>query len=164
MGRWRPPAEKSSPYITKQGYDRIYTELGELWKKRRRVTEKLKIAAAEGDRSENADYIYRKKQLREMDRRLGYLSRRVDAVTVVDRVPENNNKVFFGAWVIVANEDDEKTEYRIVGADEFDADLNWISMDSPLGKALLGKSLDDELTVQLPNGPTILWIEAIRYR
>lgn len=164
MGRWRPPAEKSSPYITKEGYDRIYAELGELWKKRRRVTEKLKIAAAEGDRSENADYIYRKKQLREMDRRLGYLSRRVDAVTVVDRVPDNKNKVFFGAWVTVANEDDEKTEYRIVGADEFDADLNWISMDSPLGKALLGKLLDDELVVALPNGPTTLWIDAIRYQ
>lgn len=164
MGRWRPPAEKSSPYITKEGYDRIYAELGELWKKRRRVTEKLKTAAAEGDRSENADYIYRKKQLREMDRRLGYLSRRVDAVSVVDRIPDDIDKVFFGAWVTVADEDDNKTEYRVVGADEFNADQNWISMDAPLGKALLGKSLDDELQIKLPDGPVTLWIESIRYQ
>ena len=164
MGRYRAPAEKSSPYITKQGFDRIYAELGELWKKRRRVTEKLKTAAAEGDRSENADYIYRKKQLREMDRRLGYLSRRVDAVTVVERIPADQTKVFFGAWVTVADEADVETEYRIVGADEFDAAMNWISMDSPLGKTLLGKSLDCDVEVPLPSGPTTLYIAAIRYR
>ena len=152
-----------SPYITQAGYERLNNELHALWVKRRRVTDKLAAAAAEGDRSENADYIYRKKQLREMDRRVRYLARRLDGITVADRLPEERDKVFFGAWVTVADEAGSEVEYRIVGPDEFDADQRWISMDAPMGQALLGRRLDDAVTVRLPEGTRELDIVAIRY-
>ena len=116
-------------------------------KKRPEVTRILSAAAAEGDRSENAEYIYRKKELREIDARVRFLRKRLDDMVIVDRIPKDTDKIYFGAWVTIEdNNGDEKT-YRVVGPDEFDAKLGWISMDSPMGKALLGKSLDDEILI-----------------
>ncbi len=156
MGRYRPPQPVGSKYITAEGYSRLTEELDYLWKKKRpEVTRILSAAAAEGDRSENAEYIYRKKELREIDARVRFLRKRLDDMVVVDRIPKDTGKVYFGAWVTI--EDDAGTEktYRIVGPDEFDPKLNYISMDSPMGKALLGKLLDDEfyIILQGKNGP-----------
>lgn len=148
MGRYRPPQPVGSKYITAEGYKRLTDEHDYLWKKKRpEVTRILSAAAAEGDRSENAEYIYRKKELREIDARVRFLRKRLDDMVVVDRIPKDTDKVYFGAWVTIEdNNGDEKT-YRVVGPDEFDAKLGWISMDSPMGKALLGKSLDDEINI-----------------
>jgi len=151
MGRYRPPAPKSSPYITKGGYETLQAELKALWKKRAEVTKAVTAAAAEGDRSENAEYIYRKKQLREIDRRIGYLQKRLPVLKVVDELPSNPDQIFFGAIVTLYDGENEVT-YRIVGADEFNPDKNWISMDSPMAKALMGKTLDDEIEVETPGG------------
>ena len=151
MGRYRPPAPKSSPYITKQGHDALQEELKSLWVKRAEVTKAVTAAAAEGDRSENAEYIYRKKQLREIDRRIGYLQKRLPVLKAVDTTPSNPEQVYFGAYVTLDDGENETT-YRIVGADEFDPDRNWISMDSPMAKALMSKTLDDEIEVETPGG------------
>jgi transcription elongation factor GreB len=164
MGRYRPPQPASSKYITPEGKQRLADEVDNLWKKRRpEVTKALAVAAAEGDRSENAEYIYRKKELREIDARIRYLRKRLDGIVVVDRIPDDQDRVFFGAWVRL--EDNAGTEfvYRIVGPDEFDPSLGWISMDSPMGKALLGKSLDDEFTLKLPEGETEYVITEVSY-
>ena len=164
MSRYRPPGEKSSPYITPEGHKRLTEELHYLWKIRRpAVVTAITTAAAEGDRSENAEYIYRKKELREIDRRAGYLSRRVDELNIVDRVPDNPDKIFFGAWVTVVREDGGEQRYRIVGPDEIDAKAGHISVDSPIARALLGKSIDDAVNVQLPQGVTEVEITAITY-
>jgi len=164
MGRWRPPPESSSPYITADGARALKAELAALWQLRRTdVVPALSAAAAEGDRSENAEYIYRKKQLGEIDRKIRYLSKRLEVIKVVDSVPHNRNRVFFGAWVTVADEQGEEHEYRIVGADESDAAKRYISVDSPLARALLGKEIDDELLVQLPGGAAAYDVIAIRY-
>ncbi|MEY3038409.1 MAG: hypothetical protein RL143_976 [Pseudomonadota bacterium] len=165
MGRWRPPAEKSSPYITKEGFDRLNAELKHLWKVRRpEVTQALKEAAAEGDRSENAEYIYRKKELREIDRRVRYLAKRMDQFKVVEHLPEQRDKVFFGAWVTLIDEMDSQLTYRIVGADEIDPKQGYISVDSPMAKRLLKRELGDEIEFTKPNGEEV-WFEilAIRY-
>ncbi len=151
MGRYRPPAPKSSPYITKQGHENLQAELKALWVKRAEVTRAVTAAAAEGDRSENAEYIYRKKQLREIDRRVGYLQKRLPVLKVVDTIPSNPEQVYFGAYVTL-DDGVAETTYRIVGADEFDPDRNWISMDSPMAKALMSKTLDDEIEVDTPGG------------
>jgi transcription elongation factor GreB len=156
MGRYRPPQPVGSKYITAEGHKRLTEELDYLWKKKRpEVTRILSAAAAEGDRSENAEYIYRKKELREIDARVRFLRKRLDDMVVVDRIPKDTDKVYFGAWVTI--EDDAGTEktYRVVGPDEFDPKLNYISMDSPMGKALLGKSLDAEfhLILEHKDGP-----------
>jgi len=150
MGRYRPPQPVGSKYITAEGYKRLDEEHDYLWKKKRpEVTRILSEAAAEGDRSENAEYIYRKKELREIDARVRFLRKRLENMTIVDRIPTETDKVFFGAWVTIEdNEGTEKT-YRIVGPDEFDPKLNYISMDSPMGKALLGKLLDDEISISV---------------
>ncbi|HKJ17316.1 MAG TPA: transcription elongation factor GreB [Xanthomonadales bacterium] len=164
MARWKPPPPKSSPYITPEGAAALNVELKDLWKLRRQeVVPALTAAAAEGDRSENAEYIYRKKQLGEIDRRVRYLSRRLDSVEVVDRIPANQDKVFFGAWVTVRTESDETIEYRIVGADETDAPKGYISVDSPLARALLGKSRGDEVEVELPMSRESFVLDRIRY-
>ena len=147
MSSWRPPTPASSPYITAEGYQRLESELQALWDRRREVTKALAAAAAEGDRSENAEYIYRKKELREIDRRIRYLQQRMPKLKVVSKVGDKN-RIFFGAIVTIENEDSEKSTYRIVGADEIDADKNYISIDSPMSKALLGKTLDDEVMVK----------------
>ena len=126
--------------------------MDKLWKKRRpEVTRALAAAAAEGDRSENAEYIYRKKELREIDARVRYLRKRLDGMVVVDRIPEDREKIYFGAWVRLEDDAGDNHVYRVVGPDEFDPALGYISMDSPMGRALIGKSLDDEFTLRLPD-------------
>jgi len=164
MGRYRPPAPKKSPYITPEGHQRLSEELEGLWPARREVVAALSAAAAEGDRSENAEYIYRKKQLREMDRRIRYLQKRLDELQVVSNTPADPNKVFFGAWVELENDDGESVKYRIVGPDEFDEQDSWISVDSPVARAVLGKLLDDEVTVITPQGNVMYIITAIEYK
>lgn len=150
MGRYRPPQPVGSKYITAEGHKRLSEELDYLWKKKRpEVTRILSAAAAEGDRSENAEYIYRKKELREIDARVRFLRKRLDDMVVVDRIPKNTDKVYFGAWVTIEDETGAEKTYRVVGPDEFDPKLNYISMDSPMGKALLGKSLDAEFHIIL---------------
>ena len=163
MGRYRPPAPPKSPYITRAGYRRLQAEEKALWEKRREVVKHLSAAAAEGDRSENAEYIYRKKQLREMDRRIRYLQTRLPRLKVVDLHPDKPQQVFFGAWVTLADADGEERRYRIVGADEFDPKQNWISVDSPMARALLKRALDDSVSVQLPDGQVELEIVDIEY-
>lgn len=165
MGRWRPPAPKSSAYITAEGYQRLNEELKYLWKKKRpEVTQALSEAAAEGDRSENAEYIYRKKELREIDRRVRYLSKRLDGINVVEHLPSDQSRVFFGAWVTLLDENDERREYRIVGPDEIDPKLGYISLDAPLARQLLKKEVGDEIEIKTPDGRDIWYeIERIRY-
>ena len=163
MSRYRPPAPRASPYITADGHARLRAELDDLWRRRREVVVHLSAAAAEGDRSENAEYIYRKKQLRELDRRLRYLQKRLPDLTVVERAPAERGRVFFGAWVTLADEDDEQRRYRIVGADELDPAQHWISVDSPVARALLGRVLEDEVRVQTPQGEATYWVVGIDY-
>lgn len=164
MPRWKPPPPKSSPYITAEGAKALDRELKELWQLRRReVVPALSAAAAEGDRSENAEYIYRKKQLGEIDRRVRYLSKRLDEVEIVDRTPPDQGRVFFGAWIELEADDGEALTYRIVGADETDAARGYISIDSPLARALLGRSIDEEVTVDLPAGKRSFSLLDIRY-
>jgi transcription elongation factor GreB len=164
MGRWRPPAEKSSPYITPEGAQAMKAELAALWSLRRKdVVPALSAAAAEGDRSENAEYIYRKKQLAEIDRKIRYFSKRLDELKVVDQLPANRNKVYFGAWVQVEDTHGQQSTYRIVGADETSAGKGWISIDSPMARALMGKSAGDVVNVQLPEGGVELEIVSVRY-
>ena len=164
MGRYRPPQPASSKYITPEGKQRLVEEVDKLWKKRRpEVTKALAAAAAEGDRSENAEYIYRKKELREIDARVRYLRKRLDGIVVVDRVPDDQNKVFFGAWVRLEDTTGKEYIYRIIGPDELEPSLGYISMDSPMGKTLLGKSLDDEFTLRLPEGEAEYVITEVSY-
>jgi transcription elongation factor GreB len=165
MSRWRPPAEGSTALITRAGHDRLKAELDELWRaKRPEVVKALAAAAAEGDRSENAEYTYRKKQLGEIDRRVRYLSKRLQALRVVDAAPADRDAVFFGAEVEVENVGSGETAtYRIVGPDETDARRGWISIDAPLARAMLKKRVDDEFEAQLPGGATRFAIVAIGY-
>lgn len=164
MSRYRPPQKQGSSYITAEGEKKLKAELHQLWKvERPQVTQSVSEAAAMGDRSENADYIYGKRRLREIDRRVGYLSKRLESFTVVSRPPENTNKVFFGAHISLEDEDGKPFNYRIVGPDELDPQRGYISMDGPLGKALLGKELDDEVTISSPTGKKRYYILAIRY-
>lgn len=163
MGRWRPPPERSSPYITRDGYAALEGELRALWKRRDGVTKALTAAAAEGDRSENAEYIYRKKELREIDRRIGYLQKRMPELKVVTECPVEQSRVFFGAWVTLEDSQGEDTEYRIVGPDEFDPEKHYISMDSPLARALMKKAVDDEVRVKTPAGEAHYFILKVRY-
>ena len=163
MSRWKPAAEKSSPYITGEGYTVLQAELQALWQRRREVTAALSAAAAEGDRSENAEYIYRKKELREIDRRIRYLQKRMPDLNVVTECPAEQSRVFFGAWVTLEDSKGEESEYRIVGPDEFDPAKRYISMDSPLARALLKKAVDDEVDVKLPGGLARYYIVKVRY-
>ena len=150
MARYRPPQKPGSKYITAEGHQRLQAEHDYLWKtKRPEVTRILAAAAAEGDRSENAEYIYRKKELREIDARIRFLRKRLDNLVVVDRIPDDTGKVYFGAWVRLENEAGEEVVYRIVGPDETDAKRRFISMDSPMGRALLGRSLDEDFTLAI---------------
>lgn len=164
MGRYRPPQPASSKYITPEGKQRLVEEVDKLWKKKRpEVTKALAAAAAEGDRSENAEYIYRKKELREIDTRVRYLRKRLDGIIVVNRVPDDQHKIYFGAWVRLEDNSGQEYIYRIIGPDEFDPSLGYISMDSPMGKALIGKSLDDEFTLMLPEGEAEYVITEVSY-
>jgi len=164
MGRYRPPAPKSSPYITPQGHRKLAGELQALWSRRADVTRALTAAAAEGDRSENAEYIYRKKELREIDRRIRYLQKRLPVLKVVREPPSDRTRVFFGVEVTLENDAGEQVSYRIVGADEFDPALGWISIDSPMARALLGKHLDETVQVATPGGKVGYVIVGISYR
>jgi transcription elongation factor GreB len=163
MGRYRPPAPKSSLYITREGHRRLQDELNAIWKRRAIVTRALSAAAAEGDRSENAEYIYRKKELREIDRRIRYLQKRLPELKVVSEPPSDQNRIFFGAWVTLENDDGEEVTYRIVGPDEFDPGKGWISMDSPMARALMKKTLDDEVMLQIGERKTSFVVLGIRY-
>ena len=163
MGRYRPPQPKGSPYITAEGYAKLDAELKALWKRRAIVVKILAEAAAEGDRSENAEYIYRKKELREIDYRIRYLQKRLPDLKVVATHPSNPQQVFFAAWVTLEDDHGEQKTYRIVGPDEFDPKKGWISMDSPVAKALLKKHIDDEVRVETPNGVENLYISNVYY-
>ncbi len=165
MSRWRPPAEASTAIITREGFERLRYELNELWKEKRpEVVRALSAAAAEGDRSENAEYIYRKKQLGEIDRRVRYLSKRVEALQVVEQLPSDRHAIYFGARVQLQNLDSgEICRYRIVGPDEIDAPLGLISIDSALARALLKKHVDDEVEVQLPAGKMGFQVISVGY-
>jgi len=149
MTRYREPLPESSPYITSEGFDALLQEEKEIWKHRAQVTKALSAAAAEGDRSENAEYIYRKKQLREIDRRIRYLQKRLPDLTVVTEVGDQS-KVYFGAWVTLEKDDGSEVKYRIVGGDEIDSDSSkgYISVDSPMAKAILRKEVDDEVNLK----------------
>jgi transcription elongation factor GreB len=165
LGRWRPPAEKSTALVTPAGHARLRAELDDLWRVRRpEVVRALAAAAAEGDRSENAEYTSRKKQLGEIDRRVRYLSKRLETLRVVDTVPSDREAVFFGAAVDVEDAaSGELSRYRIVGPDETDAKLGWISIDSPLARAMLKKHVDDEFEAQLPGGLRRFFIVGVEY-
>ena len=164
MGRWRPPGITGSKYITPEGEQKLTEELQYLWKvERPLVTAGVAEAAAQGDRSENAEYIYGKKRLREIDSRIRFLTKRLDEITVVNSVPDEQDKVYFGAFVTLEDEEGEEVEYRIVGPDEFNVDEGKLSMDSPLGKAMLGKRVDDEIKVSTPKGVKVFYVSKIRY-
>jgi transcription elongation factor GreB len=164
MGRNRLPQPKSSAYITPEGALRLRQELDYLWRvKRPQVTQAVSEAAAQGDRSENAEYIYGKKQLREIDRRIRFLQKRLDALVIVDRAPTDSARIYFGAWVRLETDRGETVEYRIVGPDEFDLDKGLISIDSPLARALLKKTTDDEVILALPQGRTLYTVLEVRY-
>lgn len=165
MANQTPSGNNRPRYITPEGEQALRDELHFLWKvKRPEVTQAVREAAALGDRSENAEYIYGKKQLREIDRRVRFLSKRLDEVSVVDRLPEDRSRVFFGAWVTIEDEDGREQEYRIVGADEFDLEKGYLSINSPLARALIGKHLDDEVSVRTPEGWKQVVITGIRYQ
>jgi transcription elongation factor GreB len=164
MSRYRPPQPRGSKFITPQGAQRLRDELDHLWRVLRpQVTQAVQEAAAQGDRSENAEYIYGKRQLREIDRRVRFLRQRLEGMVVVDHPPSDPSRVFFGAWVTLEDDAGEEVEYRIVGPDEFDADKSYISMDAPLGRALMRKAIDDEVRVELPGGVKSYVIVAVRY-
>jgi transcription elongation factor GreB len=162
--RYRPPAPKGSKFITPAGHATLKAELDHLWKVLRpQVTQAVSEAAAQGDRSENAEYIYGKRQLREIDSRVRFLRQRLDGMIVVDAPPSDRSRVFFGAWVTLEDDDGTTTRHRIVGPDEFDSKRSWISMDSPLARALMGKRLDDEVKVEVPGGVRTVVIVEVSY-
>ncbi|HEY7638736.1 MAG TPA: transcription elongation factor GreB [Steroidobacteraceae bacterium] len=164
MSRYRTPQPRGSKFITPEGAARLKQELDHLWRVLRpQVTQAVQEAAAQGDRSENAEYIYGKRQLREIDRRVRFLRQRLDGMVVVAAPPSDPARVFFGAWVQLEDEAGAEVEYRIVGPDEFDAAQGFISMDAPLGRALLGKRLDDEVKVELPGGTKVYVVVGVRY-
>lgn len=177
MGRYRPPEPEKTAVITAAGFRRLQQELNYLWKdKRPEVTSRVAAAAALGDRSENADYIYGKRQLAEIDRRIRYLDKRIRTMQVVDRLPSDDNKVYFGAWVTLRSANgDQSQRYRLVGPDEIDDKPEYISIDSPMAEALLGKTQGEKITILQTNTstkvlsfdettePTRYWIDNIRY-
>ena len=164
MGRYRPPRQKGSPYITPEGAKALEDELHQLWKvERPTVTSAVHAAALNGDRSENGDYIYGKRRLREIDSRVRFLRLRLDELQVVDSVPSQSDKVYFGAWVVLENDDGEERRFRLVGPDEFDLSQHRLSIDSPMGRALLGKSLDQSVELETPEGMQYWTVVDIAY-
>ena len=163
MSRYRPPAPKKSPYITADGMRALEREQKDIWLRRREVVAALSAAAAEGDRSENAEYIYRKKELGEIDRRIRYLQKRLPDLKVVERKPDSQDRVFFGATVTLEDQDESRVVYRIVGPDEFDRESHYISVDSPLARSLLKRELGDEVEVDVPRGRLVYMIVEIDY-
>jgi transcription elongation factor GreB len=164
MSRFRAPEKAGSKYITAQGAQRLRSELDQLWREERpRVTQAVSAAAAQGDRSENAEYTYGKKRLREIDRRVRFLRGRLEGMVIVDQPPSDARAVFFGAWVELEDEHGKRTRHRLVGPDEFDLAPGYLSMDSPLGRALMRRRLDDEVSFETPAGIRVLAIVAIEY-
>ena len=164
MGRYRPPRPAGSPYITPEGEAALRTELHELWKvERPEVTKAVSAAAANGDRSENGDYIYGKKRLREIDSRVRFLRKRLDALQVVEGPLGDRSKAWFGAWVTLEDDTGQEQVWRIVGPDEFDVSQGKISCDSPLGRALLGKEIDAEVRLETPAGHTTWVLTGVSY-
>ena len=157
----RPPI---SNYITVEGEQRLRDELHYLWKvERPEVTQSVSDAAALGDRSENAEYIYGKRRLREIDRRVRHLRKRLEVLTVINSKPSDPSRIYFGAWVKVEDEDGHEHCFRLIGRDEVGEGAGYISIDAPLGKALLGKSVDDEVSIQTPNGRKLWFVLAVSY-
>ena len=164
MGRYRPPRRRGSTYITPEGEAVLRQELHQLWKvERPQVTHTVHEAAKNGDRSENGDYIYGKRRLREIDSRVRFLNKRLDELEVVSRPPEDPKKIRFGAWVTLEDEAGDEKRWRIVGPDEFDLGAGKLSMDSPMARAMLGKAVDDEFIVQSPSGERTYYITDISY-
>ncbi|MDT8399836.1 MAG: transcription elongation factor GreB [Pseudomonadales bacterium] len=164
MSRYRPPSPPVSAYITPEGEQALREELRRLWKDERpRVTRAVSAAAAMGDRSENADYIYGKRRLREIDSRVRHLRKRLEILKVVNTLPSNPDRVYFGAWVEVVSSDDAHHRYRLVGPDEIDPARHHISIDSPMGKTLLGKGIGDEVSIQSPSGERRYEILSVHY-
>ncbi|TRX74935.1 transcription elongation factor GreB [Pseudomonas mangiferae] len=164
MSRYRPPRTAGTPLITPEGEARLRAELHELWHVRRpQVTQAVSEAAALGDRSENAEYIYGKKMLREIDSRVRFLTKRLEKLKAVSERPSDPNKVYFGAWVTLEDEGGQEARYRIVGPDELDLKQNLISIDSPLARALVGKALDAEVRVATPTGEKCWYVVQIDY-
>jgi transcription elongation factor GreB len=165
MGRYRAPRPESSKYITPEGAAELRRELNELWRvKRPAVTQAVSEAAAQGDRSENAEYIYGKKQLAEIDRRIRFLRKRLANIKVVDQQPSDTSKVRFGAWFELRAAGGERNEYRLVGPDESGFAAEYISMDSPLGRAVLGKGIADAVVVRTPEGEQRYELVRVNYR
>jgi transcription elongation factor GreB len=164
MGRYRPPRRRGSKYITPEGEQALREELHQLWKVERPVvTNAVHEAAKNGDRSENGDYIYGKRRLREIDSRVRFINKRLDELEVVDRAPADTSKVFFGAWVTLEDEEGEEQRWRIVGPDEFELADGKLSMDSPMARSLLGKGVDDEVVVHSPSGDRVYYVVEVRY-
>lgn len=163
--RTRPDESGKPSYITREGYRRLEEEAERLWNvERPKLARAVAEAAAEGDRSENAEYIYGKRKLAEIDRRLSWLGKRLEVLTIVDQRPDEERRVFFGAWVTLEDEAGEEVTYRIVGPDESDAGRGWISVESPVARALLKKEVGDEVTVRRPKGDRRFEIVRVRYR
>jgi transcription elongation factor GreB len=168
VSRYRPPTPPGSKYVTPEGAKRLQDELDQLWHEERpRVTQAVSEAAAQGDRSENAEYTYGKKRLHEIDRRVRFLRKRLEGMVIVDPLADASRRdakrIFFGAWVQIETAAGDLRWHRIVGPDEFDMDDGYVSMDSPLGRSLLGKRLDDEVTVELPGGAATITVAAVSY-
>ena len=164
MTRYRKSEPPGSKFATPEGARRLREELDRLWRvERPQVTRAVQEAAAQGDRSENAEYIYGKRQLREIDRRVRFLRKRLDGLVVVARPPDDRDRVYFGAWVRLEDESGEETELRIVGPDEIDPARRYVSMDSPLARALMRRRVDDEFSVELPGGARTYVVTEIRY-
>ena len=164
MSRYRPPRPADSKLITKEGAERLRAELDELWRRKRpAVTSAVAEAAAQGDRSENAEYVYGKKQLAEIDRRIRFLRKRLDGMTVVDAPPTDTGRIYFGAWFELEDEHGSRRELRLVGPDEIGDDPRYVSMDSPLGRAVRSKAVGDELVVQAPDGEKWYAVTVVRY-
>lgn len=164
MIRYRAPTKPSSNYITPAGEQAMKEELRQLWKVERPVvTQAVSDAAAQGDRSENGDYIYGKKRLREIDRRVRYLRKRLEHAIVVRELPQDRSKIYFGATVTLCDEEDRELSYRIVGADELSPEKGHISIDAPMAQSLLGKRVEDEVEVRSQDGLRTYWIVAIHY-
>jgi transcription elongation factor GreB len=165
MARYRPPLPQSSKYITPEGAAKLRRELDELWRvKRPAVTRAVSEAAAQGDRSENAEYIYGKKQLAEIDRRVRFLRKRLTGIRVVDQRADDPGKAYFGAWFVLRGDAGDEREFRLVGPDEFDFAPEYISIDAPLGRAVLGKAIGATVTVSTPEGEQSYELVRVRYR
>lgn len=164
MTRYRRPQPAGSKYITRSGARRLREELDQLWRVQRpQVTRAVQEAAAQGDRSENAEYTYGKKQLREIDARVRYLRKRLEGMVIVDRPPDDRSRIFFGAWITLEDDAGASLAVRIVGPDEIAAMEGYISMDSPLARALRLKTVEDEVTIEVPGGTRTFVVTKIRY-